>query len=195
MRSRSRTSPGSPARVSRLPTGSSAGSNRMPIDHQPNTRSALAGAPLAARRGRGLSPTRHVLPNGLTVLAKETRTTPAVTIHAGFHAGTAYDPRDCAGLAHFVSKTIDRGTESRSADQIAEELDMGGVSLTVAVNRHAMWLVCTCLTEDFERMLALVGDIAIRPTFPRTKSRRAAAKSSPCCARTRTIPPPSPWKR
>lgn len=138
----------------------------MPIDHQPHTRSALAGAPLAGRREKGLSPTRHVLPNGLTVLAKETRTTPAVTIHAGFHGGTAYDPPDLSGLAHFVSKTIDRGTESRTADQIAEELDSSGVSLTVAVNRHAMWLVCTCLAEDFERILALVGDIAIRPAFP-----------------------------
>ena len=138
----------------------------MPIDHQPNTRSALAGAPLAGRRERGLSPTRHVLPNGLTVLAKETRTTPAVTIHAGFHGGTAYDPHDLAGLAHFVSKTIDRGTESRTGDQIAEELDSSGVSLTAAVNRHAMWLVCTCLAEDFERILALVGDIAMRPAFP-----------------------------
>jgi zinc protease len=107
-----------------------------------------------------------VLANGLTVLAKETRTTPAVTIYAGFHAGTAYDPPECAGLAHFVAKTIDRGTESRSADQIAEELDVRGVSLTVAVNRHAMWLVCTCLAEDFEQILALVGDIAIRPVFP-----------------------------
>jgi zinc protease len=107
-----------------------------------------------------------VLPNGLTVLAKETRTTPAVTIHAGFHAGTAYDPPDCAGLAHFVSKAIDRGTTSRSADQIAEQLDVRGVSLTVSVNRHAMWLVCTCLAEDFERILALVGDIAMRPAFP-----------------------------
>jgi zinc protease len=118
------------------------------------------------RRERGLSPTRHVLPNGLTVLAKETRTTPAVTIYAGFRAGTAYDPPDCAGLAHFVSKTIDRGTESQSADQVADELDNRGVSLTVAVNRHAMWLVCTCLAEDFERILALVADIAIRPAFP-----------------------------
>ena len=115
---------------------------------------------------RGLAPTRRVLPNGLTILARETRTTPAVTIYAGFHAGTAYDPPDCSGLAHFVSKTIDRGTSARSADQIAEELDNRGVSLSVAVNRHAMWLICTCLAEDFEHTLALVGDIAMRPTFP-----------------------------
>ena len=138
----------------------------METNHQPSARVPFADAPLAGRRERGLSPTRHELPNGLTVLAKETPTTPAVTIYAGFHAGTAYDPRDCAGLAHFVSKTIDRGTESRTADQIAEELDSRGVSLTVAVNRHAMWLVCTCLSDDFERVLTLVGDIAIRPVFP-----------------------------
>jgi zinc protease len=106
------------------------------------------------------------LPNGVTVLAKETRTTPAVTIYAGFHAGSAYDPLDCPGLAHFVSKTIDRGTVTHTADQIAEELDSRGVSLGVAVNRHAMWLVCTCLSEDFERILAVVGDMAIRPAFP-----------------------------
>jgi zinc protease len=113
-----------------------------------------------------LAPTRRVLTNGLTILARETRTTPAVTIYAGFHAGTVYDPGECAGVAHFVSKTIDRGTASRTADQIAEELDNRGVSLSVAVNRHAMWLVCTCLAEDFEQILSLVGDVAMRPVFP-----------------------------
>ena len=117
----------------------------------------------------GLSPTRHVLPNGLTVLAKETRTTPAVTIYAGFHAGSAYDPPARDGLAHFVSKTIDRGTSTRNADEIAEELDGRGVSLSVAVNRHAMWLIATCLTEDFEQVLALVADIAMRPEFPQAE--------------------------
>ncbi len=117
-------------------------------------------------RHHGLEPTRHVLPNGLTVLAKETRTTPAVTIYAGFHAGTAYDPPGCDGIAHFVSKTLDRGTETRTADQLAEELDGRGVSLSVAVNRHAMWLIATCLSEDFEQILALVGDVAMRPAFP-----------------------------
>ena len=115
---------------------------------------------------RGLAPTRRVLPNGLTVLAKETRTTPAITIYAGFHAGAVYDPRDCPGLSHFVSKTIDRGTASRTAAQLAEELENRGVSLSVALNRHAMWLVCTCLTEDFEQVLAVMGDVAMRPTFP-----------------------------
>src|SRR5690606_26818075 len=105
---------------------------------------------------RGLSPTRQVLSNGVTVIAKTSRTTPAVTIHAGVHAGTIYDPADIPGLAHFLSKTIDRGTESYTADQLAEELDSRGVSLTVSVNRHVVSLVCTCLVEDLEVVLGVL---------------------------------------
>jgi zinc protease len=107
-----------------------------------------------------------VLPNGATVIVKTTPTTPAVTLHASVHAGTIYDPPDLGGLAHFASRAIDRGTVSRSADQIAEQLDSGGVSLAVAVNRHVMSLVCTCLVEDFDAILALLGEIVRHPTFP-----------------------------
>jgi zinc protease len=114
----------------------------------------------------GLSPSRQVLPNGVTVIAKETPTTPAVTIYAGLHAGAVYDPPGRGGLAHFVSRTLDRGTSTRSADAIAEELDSRGVSLSVSLNRHALWLVCTCLVEDFDAVLAIVADIVMRPAFP-----------------------------
>ena len=115
---------------------------------------------------RGLAPVRRVVDNGVVLLAKESKTTPAVTLHASFQAGTIFDPPNHDGLAHFVSRTIDRGTETRSADQIAEELDSRGVSLAVTVNRHALALVCTCLVEDLSSMLGLLADIAMHPTFP-----------------------------
>lgn len=124
------------------------------------------GPMLAATAGRGLAPAREVLPNGLTVIAKETRTTPAVTIYAAIYAGTAYDPPDAPGVAHFISKTIDRGTASYTGDQLAEELDNRGVSLALTVNRHAISLICTCLVEDFDAILRLVAEIVMRPTFP-----------------------------
>jgi zinc protease len=114
---------------------------------------------------RGLAPSRLVLANGLTVLSKHTPVTPAVTINASVRAGTVYDPSDCSGLAHFLSKTIDRGTTTRSADEIAEELDSRGVSLATSVTRQVLSLTCTCLAEDFERVLALVADIITHPSF------------------------------
>jgi zinc protease len=117
----------------------------------------------------GLAPVREVLANGVRVMAKESRTTPAVTIHAAIHAGTIYDPPAQGGVAHFIARTIDRGTTTRSADEIAEDLDSRGVSLTVSVNRHAIMLVCTCLVEDFEPILWLVADIVMSPVFPESE--------------------------
>ena len=107
-----------------------------------------------------------MLPNGAVVIAKQSPTTPAVTIHASVRAGSEFDPPAHAGLSHFVSRTIDRGTATRTADRIADELDDRGVSLSVTVNRHAMSLVCTCLVEDLEPILALLADIIMHPTFP-----------------------------
>jgi zinc protease len=115
---------------------------------------------------RGLAPVRAELESGAIVIATQSRTTPAVTINAAFAAGAVFDPPHSAGLAHFTSRTIDRGTATRSADAIAEELDRRGVSLTTTINRHVLSLVCTCLVEDLDAMLEVVADIAMRPVFP-----------------------------
>jgi zinc protease len=121
---------------------------------------------MSTATARGLSPARQVLANGAVVIAKHSPTTPAVTIHASFAAGTVFDPPPHRGLSHFVSRTIDRGTATRTADQIAEELDNRGVSLAVTVNRHALQIVCTCLVEDLQAMLDVLADMAVNPTFP-----------------------------
>ena len=114
----------------------------------------------------GLAPTRMVLGNGVTVIAKRTSTTPAVTLLAHLRAGAAHDPVGRDGIAHFVSRTIDRGTERFSADDLAERLDDRAVSLSTSVTRHILSLSCTCLVEDIDDVLALVADIVVHPTFP-----------------------------
>ena len=121
---------------------------------------------MATALQRGLAPVREVLDNGTVVIAKHSPTTPAVTIHASFAAGSIYDPPGKSGLAHFVSKTIDRGTANRTGDAIAEELENRGVALAVSVNRHALQLVLTCLVEDLETVLAILADVVIAPTLP-----------------------------
>jgi len=124
---------------------------------------------------RGLSPVRTVLDNGAVVIAKQSQTTPAVTVHAAFHAGTVFDPPHLSGLAHFLSRTIDRGTATRSPETIADELDRRGVSLATSVNRHVLSLVCTCLVDDLEPILQILADIVMHPVFPENEitTRRA----------------------
>jgi zinc protease len=115
---------------------------------------------------RGLAPTRVVLPNGLVVLAKHTATTPAVTISLAIAVGSALDPVDAPGTVFLVSRLLDRGTSTRSADSIALDLDNRGISLNVRVTRHQLTVECTCLREDFDSVLELLADIITAPSFP-----------------------------
>jgi zinc protease len=121
---------------------------------------------MATSTQTGLSPQRVALDNGAVVIARETHKTPAVSLHVAVRAGSIGDPADAPGAVHLLSRVIDRGTTTRSADRIAEELDSRGISLTIGVNRHQMSASCTCLAEDFEDVLLLVGDILMAPIVP-----------------------------
>ncbi len=113
-----------------------------------------------------LQPIRTVLANGATVLVKQTTTTPAVAISLAMRAGSIADPAGMAGMTSLLARVIDRGTATRSAAEIAEDLDSRGITLTTAVTRHLFTLTCACLTEDFEPVLALLGDILMAPSLP-----------------------------
>ena len=102
---------------------------------------------------------------------------PAVAINATFLAGSSDEPEELPGLAHLMGRVIDRGTELRSADAIADTLDERGVTLHVGTTRHTTTLSCTCLAEDFDELLALVIDIARRPTFPEPELIKRRAES------------------
>ena len=114
----------------------------------------------------GLAPSRTVLGNGVVVISKETRKTPAVTIHLAVDAGSVCDPVDMPGAMHLLSKVIDRGTATRSAADIADDLDGRGISLVLGVTSRLLMLVCTCLADDFAPVLGLLADIVRAPTVP-----------------------------
>ena len=122
--------------------------------------------------GPGLAPVRTVLPNGAVLVAKQTSTMAAVTISVAVRAGSIGDPADAGGATYLLSRVIDRGTlgttstAARSADDIAEALDSRGIALASSVTRHLFSLVCTCLSEDFEAVMALVADIVRAPSVP-----------------------------
>jgi zinc protease len=122
--------------------------------------------PLAPAAGPGLAPVRSTLDNGVALLAKETRKTPAVAINLAVRAGSICDPAGLPGATYLLSRVIDRGTAKLSADAIAEEIDGRGVSLSFTVTRHLFSVVCTCLARDFEAILALLGDVLMSPTVP-----------------------------
>jgi zinc protease len=97
---------------------------------------------------------------------------PAVTVNIGVRAGSVCDPMDAPGATYLLSRVVDRGTletassAPRSAEDIAEALDSRGITIGMTVTRHLFSIVCTCLTEDFEAVMELVGDIVRVPALP-----------------------------
>lgn len=113
-----------------------------------------------------LAPVAEELSNGVRVLVKQTRMTPAVTISLAVRAGSVYDTDDRQGTAYLLSRVVDRGTKTRSGESIAETLDFCGVALSVSVSRHLLTLSCDCLAEDFAAIMALLSDIVREASYP-----------------------------
>ena len=132
---------------------------------------------MSATLFKGLSPQRTTLPNGAVVTVQETSMTPAVTISAAFRPGSLLDPDGLEGLAYLMGRVLDRGTERRRAEEIAEALDDRGVSLKISTNRQAVTLSCTLLSEDFNDILALVIDVVRRPVFPDQEIEKGRAEA------------------
>ncbi len=113
----------------------------------------------------GLQPQKAVLDNGLTVIVKANHTTPAVSLLVGVRTGAYADPPDREGTAALCARVLDRGTVTRPADVIADDLDGRGASLSVATGRHQMAISATCLSDDFGAVLTLAADITWHPAF------------------------------
>lgn len=112
---------------------------------------------------------RHVttrLASGATVLARRNPITPAVTFMLAFDAGSMFDPSSKPGLAAFTARMIDRGTGTLDAAAIADDIEGRGASLEVTSNRQCLTFTATCLDDDFEPLLSLVGRMAQAPAFP-----------------------------
>lgn len=116
-----------------------------------------------------LNPRRVVLDNGITVIVRSNNTTPAVSLLVGVRAGAYADPPERDGTAALCARVLDRGTVTRSAEAIADDLDGRGASLSVIAGRHQTALAATCLTDDFPAVLALLADVARHPRFAETE--------------------------
>lgn len=127
---------------------------------------------MSAPAASGLAPARRVLPGGAVVLVQPTTTHPAVSIYASLEAGSGWDPPEGLGLAALTARMLDRGTESRSAGDLADALDSRSVSIGVGVTRHLLGISCTCLSADFAEVLAILADIVRHPVFPASQVER-----------------------
>src|SRR5688572_14090595 len=74
-------------------------------------------------------PVEQTLPNGLRVIVVERKESPLVSAQLLIKNGGEVDPPELAGLADMTANLLTKGTQSRDATKIAQEIESLGGSL------------------------------------------------------------------
>jgi zinc protease len=109
------------------------------------------------------------LANGLAVLMIEDHRTPMVTIVAGIRVGSADDPSGRPGLAEATADLLTEGAGTRSAQELAREIETMGGSINGSASDDFTELEATVVSENAERMLEIASDVLLRPSFPESE--------------------------
>jgi zinc protease len=109
---------------------------------------------------------RRELSNGIVVLARENFTSPSVVVDGDLRVGALWHGREVAGLSDFTAAMLMRGNERLGFNEIYEQIESLGASLSVSGGTHTSGFYIKCLSEDVNVLTGLAADALRRPTFP-----------------------------
>jgi predicted Zn-dependent peptidase len=108
---------------------------------------------------------KSVLPNGLRVWTIPHDAVPVVTLMLLVRRGAAADPPGKEGLAAITVDMLDEGSGGRSAIEMHEALARIGTRLDSDIGSDAAVLSMTALSRVVEPALAVLADMAARPSL------------------------------
>ena len=120
-------------------------------------------------------PTRVVLPNGLVVIVQENHANKTVALSGLVRAGSVFDPEGKYGVAGLTAEMLGRGTETKSALQLALALESVGAGLSVGSGVEAASLAGGSQSKDFGLLLSTLADELRHPSFPADQLERLRA--------------------
>jgi predicted Zn-dependent peptidase len=109
---------------------------------------------------------KATLKNGLKVWLVEGHELPLAAFNLVINNGSDTDPAAKAGLASLTADVLDEGTKSRTALEIAEELDFLGANLGSNAFTDGSSVTLSCMAKHLERALKVYADVLVNPTFP-----------------------------
>ena len=108
---------------------------------------------------------KYVLDNGLTVLAEPIASLRSASIGVWVRAGSILETPAENGLSHFMEHMAFKGTEKRSARQIAEEMDAAGGQLNAATSKLCTNYYARVIDEDLPLAADILADIVCSPAL------------------------------
>src|SRR5580765_554976 len=106
---------------------------------------------------------RTVAPNGVTVLSEREPNVRSVALGVWIRTASANELRPKMGVSHLLEHMVFKGTERRSAQEIALSLESRGGSLDAYTSRDSTAFHARVLDADLPRALDVITDIVRRP--------------------------------
>ncbi|CAN5650529.1 pitrilysin family protein [soil metagenome] len=105
------------------------------------------------------------LDNGLTILSDRMPGVRSATLGFFFRVGSRHEPDELNGISHFIEHTVFKGTERRSALDIAVETDRLGGNLDAFTTHEDTGFAIKVIDDRVEQAFDLVADMLTHPRF------------------------------
>jgi len=115
---------------------------------------------------------KRTLSNSVPVWVVEAHEVPLAQVTLLLKSGSSNDPEGKFGLASLTAAMLDEGAGTRSALEIADEIDFLGADLGTSSSFDASAVRLGVPVARLEPALAVMADVALRPTFPEAELER-----------------------
>ena len=108
---------------------------------------------------------QRTLSNGLRLWIVERPGIPLVNVQLTIGAGAIADPVDRTGLASLTAAMLTEGTTSRSATEIADQIEFLAASLSSVAGQETAGVNLVTLSSTLDEALGIFADVVINPAF------------------------------
>jgi len=108
---------------------------------------------------------REVLSNGLTIISEEMEHIRSVSIGIWIKTGSREEDPKWNGISHFIEHMVFKGTENRSAEDIARQVDSIGGNMDAFTAKECICFNIKVLDEHLPIAMDVLSDLVLRPVF------------------------------
>jgi predicted Zn-dependent peptidase len=108
---------------------------------------------------------KTVLDNGIRIVSQEMPNNRSVTLGIWVENGSRHENEAENGISHFIEHLLFKGTERRSAAQIAEEMDAVGGVINAFTSKENTCYYAKVLDENLSLAIDLLSDIFLHSSF------------------------------
>jgi predicted Zn-dependent peptidase len=108
---------------------------------------------------------RAVLPNGLTIITEEMKHIRSVSIGIWLKTGSRDEDLPWNGISHFIEHMVFKGTQHRTAEEIARQVDSIGGNMDAFTAKECISFSIKVLNEHVPIALDVLSDLVLNPVF------------------------------